>query len=150
MNTLEVPTLDQLTADWDADAVIDLLDPGKELIRIPLIHSKYNKYLTLYRLAARRRESEIAKLRKQKWMYYNGKLGQVELASLKLEPFPFTLKSDLNIYMDSDADLILLNDKRIFCEECASFCVYVMKELNNRTWQLKEYLTQERFRQGAF
>jgi hypothetical protein len=30
-------------------------------------------------------------------------------------------------------------------EEIVEFCKQVLKELNNRTWQLKEYMSWERF-----
>lgn len=149
MSKFEAPALDQLIEEWEKDSKIDITEPGKEMIRIPLLHSKYNKYLTLHNLAAKRTETEIIKLRKTKWMYYNGKMDQDELTRLGLEPFPFTLKSDLNVYMESDRDIIPLNDKKTYHDECSAYCVYIMKELNNRTWQLKEYMAWERFIQGA-
>ena len=40
------------------------------------------------------------------WEYYTGKLSEEDLEKLKLEPFPFTLKSDINIYLESDKDII--------------------------------------------
>jgi hypothetical protein len=149
MSKLEAPTLEQLVAEWERDAAVDVTDAGKEMIRIPLLHSKYNKYLTLHNLATKRKENEFAKQRKLKWMYYNGKLDQQELASLGLEPFPFTLKADLNIYMDADTDLIAIHDRQTLHEECSAFCVYVMKELNNRTWQMKSWMDWTKFEAGG-
>ena len=149
MNKLEAPTLDQLLSEWDNDAKIDTTDAGKEMIRIPLLHSKYNKYLTLHKLACLRKESELAKLRKLKWMYYNGKLDQQELVKLGWEMFPFTLKSDLNIYMDADDDVIKIKSQITLHDECVQYCTYVMKEINNRTWQMKEWMTWARFEVGG-
>lgn len=148
MSKFETPTLDQLFEQWERDSKIDITEPGKEMIRIPLLHSKYNKYLSLHNIAKKRKESELAKTKRIKWMYYNGKLSQQELTELGLEPFAFTLKSDLSVYMDSDADVQKWKDSIAIHEECANFCVYVMKELNNRTWQMKEYMAWERFIQG--
>ena len=82
-------------------------------------------------------------------MYYNGKLDQDELDKLGWEPFRFTLKSDIQVYLDGDDDLVKLKRKKTYHEEAAKFCEYVMKELNNRTWQLKEYMGWEKFIQGA-
>lgn len=148
MSKFEVPTLDQLIENWERDSKIDITEPGKEMIRIPLLHSKYNKYLSLHSIAKKRKESELAKTRRHCWMYYNGKYSQQELADLGLEPFAFTLKSDLSVYMDSDPEVQKWKDAIAFHEECVAFCVNVMKELNNRTWQMKEYMAWERFIQG--
>lgn len=143
------PNLDELIAEWETDSKVDTTNPGAEMIRIPVVHSKYNKYLSLHKLQSARREAEFAKLRKTKWMYYNGKLSQEELTTLGWEPFPFTLKADLNLYMEADDDIIKMKSTISFHEECASFCAYVMKELNNRTWQMKEFMAWERFERGA-
>jgi hypothetical protein len=76
-------------------------------------------------------------------------MDQAELNQLGLEPFQFTLKSDLSVYMDSDPDMSVLVDRKYLHQECASFCINVMKELNNRTWQLKEHMAHARFEAGG-
>ena len=88
-------------------------------------------------------------MKKLKWMYFTGKLDQEELDKLGWEPFRFTLKSDINVYLDGDDDLNKLKRKKSYHEETAKFCENVMKELNSRTYQLKAYMDWERFIQGA-
>lgn len=149
MSKYEAPNLDQLISEWEIDARIDTTNAGGEMTRIPVLHSKYNKYLSLHKMAQVRREDEFNKLRKLKWMYYNGKLDQQQLADLGWDPFPFTLKSDLNVYLEADDDLAKKKAQIAFHEECVSFCVLVMKELNNRTWQMKEWMAWERFERGS-
>lgn len=149
MSTLIAPNINQLIEEWEKDSKVDTTDPGGQMIQIPVIHSKYNKYLSLHKLAESRREAEFNKMRKLKWMYYNGKMNdKQQLAELGWEPFPFTLKSDVDVYMDADDDLIKLRASVKFHSECISFCTYVMKELNNRTWQMKEWMAWERFERG--
>jgi len=149
MSKYVAPNLDELIAEWEIDAKVDTTNPGGEMIRIPIVHSKYNKYLSLHKMTGARREGEFNKLRKTKWMYYNGKLTQQELTALGWEPFPFTLKADLNLYMDADDDIIKAKAGLTFHDECVSFCTYVMKELNNRTWQMKEFMAWTRFESGG-
>lgn len=149
MSKYVAPNIDELISEWEKDAQVDTTNPGGEMIRIPVVHSKYNKYLSLHKLAKARREAEFDKLRKLKWMYYNGKLSQQELNDLGWDPFPFTLKSDVNVYMDADDDIIKAKSTLSFHDECISFCTYVMKELNNRTWQMKEFMAWERFERGS-
>jgi len=88
---LEAPSLEDLMSQWDKDAKIDLIEAKNELIRIPLIHSKYNKYLSLHNLSARKCAIEYNRVKKIKWQYYTGKLDQEELDKLGWEPFRFTL-----------------------------------------------------------
>ena len=146
---IETPPLEELLKQWEKDSEIDTTEPGKEILRIPLIHNKYNKYLALHNLSSRKCALEYNRVKKLKWMYYSGKLDQEELDKLGWEPFRFTLKSDIAVYIDGDDDLNKLKRKQAYHEEAANFCTNVMKELNNRTWQLREYMTHERFIAGA-
>ena len=146
---METPPLEEVMHQWEKDSNVDATEPGKEILRITLLHNKYNKYLSLHNLAGKRAGLEYDKFKKLKWMYYNGKLDQDELDKLGWEPFRFTLKSDIQVYLDGDDDLVKIKRKKAYHEEAAKFCEYVMKELNNRTWQLKEYMGWEKFIQGA-
>lgn len=143
-----IPTFDDLINHWEKDSKVDSTEPGKEVIRIPLLHSKYNKFLSQHNLLLKKTLMDLAKMRKVKWMYYNGKLTQEELEQYGWEPFPFTLKADLGVYMDSDDDLQKLSAKKNLHEECVAFCTNVMKELNNRTWQLRSFMDWEKFIMG--
>lgn len=149
MGNLEAPTIEQIIEQWERDSNIDSTEPGKELLRIPMLHNKYNKYLSLHNLAAKRTSIKLAEIRKLKWLYYNGKLTSEELKKHGWDQFPFTLKSDLNIYLDGDVDMTQLVAKKLYHEECSSFCVNVMKELNNRTWQIRSYIEYVKFQAGS-
>jgi hypothetical protein len=145
---LQAPSLENLITQWERDSVIDQTEPGKEIVRIPLLHNQFNKYMALHNLATKRAILEYDRVKKLKWLYYSGKLDQSDLDKLGWEPFRFTLKSDISVYIDGDDDLIKLKTKKAYHEEAANFCVNVMKELNNRTWQLKEFIGWEKFIQG--
>ena len=146
---METLPLDEIMRHWEKDSNVDSTEPGKEILRVPLLHNKYNKYLTLHTLSARKCAFEYDKVKKLKWEYYTGKLDEDELQKLGWEPFRFTLKSDINVYLDGDDDLNKLKRKKSYHEESAKFCENVMKELQSRTYQLKAYMDWERFIQGA-
>jgi Recombination, repair and ssDNA binding protein UvsY len=147
---IETPPLEAIIEAWTKDSELDSTEPGKEILRIPILHNKYNKFLTLHNLSAKKAGYDYAKMRKIKWQYYNGKMSQDDLTKYGWEPFQFTLKQDINVYLDGDDDLTKLKRKQAYHEEAASFCTNVMKELNNRTWQLKEFMAWERFIQGQY
>lgn len=142
------PDIDSLVSHWEKDSQIDSTEPGREILRIPVLHNKYNKFMTMHTLAAKKAQYEYAKMKKLKWAYYSGKMSDEDLEKYKWEPFQFVLKSDISVYIEGDEDLADLAYKESYHKEAATFCQNVMKELNNRTWQLKEYMTHERFIQG--
>jgi len=146
---METPPLDEIMRQWEKDSNVDSTEPGKEILRIPLLHNKYNKYLSLHTLSARKCAIEYDKTKKLKWEYYTGKLDEDDLQKLGWEPFRFVLKSDISIYIDGDDDLNKLKRKKSYHEEAAKYCENVMKELNARTYQLRAFMDWEKFIQGA-
>lgn len=146
---METPPLEEIMKQWEKDSEVDSTEPGKEILRIPLLHNKYNKYLSLHNLSARKTAFEYDRIKKLKWEYYTGKMDQEQLDKLGWEPFRFTLKSDIGVYLDGDEDLNKLKRKKSYHEEAANFCEYVMKELQARTYQLRAYMDWEKFIQGA-
>ncbi len=140
--------LDDLLEMWRADSVIDRTEPGKALINIPQLHSKYLNILSRHRLLSKESEFKYNKMKKLKWEYYTGKLDQDQLDKHGWEPFPFVLKSDITTYFDSDEDLNKLSASKIMHDEIVDVCQSIMKELNSRTFQLRDYIAWERFIQG--
>jgi hypothetical protein len=84
-------------------------------------------------------------MRKIKWEYFTGKLSQEELSEHGWEPFQFALKSDINTYLESDKDLIKLLEKKIYHEEVVSILESIMSELKSRTFQLRDFISWEKF-----
>ena len=107
-------TLDEVLSFWERDAKIDQVEPGREIINIPMLHTKYLKILTHHRIASKKANFDFMTLKKVKWEYYTGKLPQEELVARGWEPFRYVLKSDISIYLEGDADLIKLLQKKIY------------------------------------
>jgi hypothetical protein len=137
--------LEQVLKLWEKDAEIDQTEPGKELIRIPTLHNKYLSILTKHRIASKKANFDYLRMRKLKWEYYTGKTSQEQLEEFGWEPFKFTLKSDVSTYLESDNDLIRLLEKKVYHDECVSVIESIMNELKQRTWQLRDYISWEKF-----
>lgn len=140
--------LEKILEEWEKDAVIDQTEPSKELIRIPVLHSKYLNVLTKHKLASKKVNFDYLRMRKLKTEYYSGKLSQEELDQYGWEPFPFTLKSEMNTYLESDKDLIKLLEKKVYHDESISVIEAIMSELKQRTWQLRDFISWEKFVNG--
>lgn len=134
---------------WKKDSIVNSLEPGNELIRIPTLHSKYNNYLLYHSMKAEKLSFDYDRLKKVKWRYYSGKMPQEELDQRKWEPFQFVLKSDINVYIDGDDELSNLMERKMAHKEASKYCENVMKELHSRTFQIKAMIEWEKFVNGA-
>ena len=141
--------LDDLLEEWRKDADIDRTEPGKALLDIPKLHSKYLNILSRHRLLSKESEFKFNKMKKLKWEYYTGKLDDDDLKKYGWEPFPFVLKSDISTYMDSDDDLNKYQVQKLLNDEIVDVCTAILKELNSRTFQLRDFIAWERFIQGV-
>lgn len=140
-------TIEDIMKLWETDSVIDSTEPGKELLKIPTLHNKYLRILVEHRLTIKKLNFKYASLRKLKEEYYNGSLSREELEEHGWEPFLLNIKTKQGVerYLESDSDLIALLEKKIHHEECISVCESILQELKSRTFQLRDYISWERF-----
>ena len=141
--------VDALLEQWHVDAKMNKLEPAEELRKIPVLHAKYLNIFSAHRRAYQAGERKIAKLKRLKHEYYTGRIDEVTLKACNWAPFPYTLKGDLNTYMESDKDL--LNGKAVLAVhgEIMDLCERILKELASRTFQLKDICAWERFIAGG-
>jgi len=141
--------LEDLLEEWRKDSEIDRTEPGKALLDIPKLHSKYLNILSQHRLYAKQAQFKYNKMKKLKWEYYTGKLDEDDLEKYGWEPFPYVLKSDISTYLDGDEDLNKCLASKAMHDEIVDICTAVLKELNSRTFQLRDFISWERFIQGV-
>ena len=141
--------LEDLLEEWRKDSEIDRTEPGKALLDIPKLHSKYLNILSQHRLYAKQAQFKYNKMKKLKWEYYTGKLDEDDLEKYGWEPFPYVLKSDISTYLDGDEDLNKCLTSKAMHDEIVDICTAVLKELNSRTFQLRDFISWERFIQGV-
>lgn len=145
----KIDPLSDLLAMWDKDAIIDRIEPGNALLEIPKLHSKYLRILSNNRMKAKKAEFNYYKVKKIKREYYTGKLDEETLKKYGWEPFQFVLNKDISIYLESDEDLMKALGSKELHDEIVKNCEAIMKELHSRTYQIKEFITWERFINGA-
>ena len=141
--------LDELLEMWRQDSIIDSTEPSKALLNIPKLHSKYLNILSKHRMLSKEAEFKANKMRKLKWEYYTGKLDDDDLKKYGWEPFPYVLKAELNTYLESDEDINRQLANKVIHDEIVDVCTAILKELNSRTFQLRDYIAWEKFIQGV-
>jgi len=143
-------TLDDLQSEWKKDCKINELNLGAESTKTPELHAKYLNYLTTFKLSLRKAESQKLALKRIKWKYFRGELSKQELDSLGWEQYLGTtpLNNQMADYLDSDDDIIKLDDKIEYVKACLYQCESIMKSLNSRTWDIKNHIEWSKFTNG--
>lgn len=150
VTSTSVETVQQLLSMWATDATFDQTQPDRELSRMGSLHSKYLTILSDHRLAMKSLEQKYFRIRKLKWEYYTGKLnGDKEtLEKYGWEPFMFTLKSEVPSYLDADKDLQGILTQKHLHEEMVDNCQSILKELQSRTYQIRDFIAWTKFQNG--
>jgi len=143
--------IDSLMEEWSKDSKVDETEPGRELAKISSLHAKYLRILTHHNLICKKLQNEYLRLKKIKWEYYSGDLNNPEdLETYNLPPLmKKILRQDIPIYLDSDNELNTLLLKKSLHQEIVDFCGSVLKELNNRTFQMNNLIKWEMFTSGG-
>lgn len=143
-------TLDQMMEEWRLDATVDSTELGIASLKIPELHSKYLKIYFDERRKLKALEFQSKDLSLKKYEYYNGKLSQEELDELNWEPFVKRLmKNEVDMYLDSDKDIIQNNIRIINQKEKLAFLEEVLKNVNQRNFQIKNAIEWKKFTQGV-
>ena len=142
-------TLDDLMTEWQEDAQIDHTSLGMESLKIPKLHSKYLKYYYEERRRLKALEFQSKDLYLAKHEYYNGKMSEEELEERGWEPFQkILLKAESEMYVQSDQDIISVNIKIVNQKEKMSLLEEVIKNLNQRNFQIKNAIDYLKFTGG--
>jgi hypothetical protein len=121
-----------------------------ESLRIPQLHSKYLNFLTEEKIILNKYKNEYSCLYKTKWEYYNGKMSEEDLKKNQWEQFDLKiLKSDVSIYMNSDEDLIRLNEKILLQSEKVNYLESILKMILNRQFHIRDAIAWRKFLNGV-
>jgi len=142
-------TLDQLMEEWRKDSSLDSTELGKESLRIPELHSKYLKIYFEERRKHKALQFQSKDLFLKKYEYYNGRMSQEELDAENWEPFQKRLmKNEIDMYLESDKDIIANNIRIVNQQEKLDFLQEVIKNLNQRNYQIKNAIDWSKFTNG--
>jgi hypothetical protein len=143
-------TLDQIMDAWREDSSVDSTELGIESLKIPELHSKYLKIYFDERRKLKALEFQSKELSLKKYEYYNGKMSQEELDELNWEPFMKRLmKNEVDMYLDSDKEIIQSNVRQTNQKEKIFFLEEVIKNINQRNFQISNAINWKKFTQGV-
>ena len=141
--------IDELREMVSADIKINENDLNTESLNIPQLH---NKYLVLYensKLELEKFEFQEKTLRRDKWLYYTGKMGDDDLNRKGWDPFEHTiLKTDIPMFLDADTDLQKIRAKISLQKSVTSYLEQVIKIIMGKQWNIKSAIEWIKFTQG--
>lgn len=132
------------------DSKIDNTNLDYESSILPQQHNKYLSILTDEKLILVKYESDLNVLKKNKWLYYSGKLSEDQLKQFNWEPFELTiLRNDLDRFIESDSEVINLTLKIAHQQEKVNYLESVVKLISNKIWSIRAAIDWIKFTQGV-
>lgn len=142
--------LEDLRTHVEKDCKIDGVDLDKESLSIPQLHNKYLNFYTDCKLYYKKLKNDYSILKKRKWEYYTGKMSKEEMDQLKWTPFHLKLlRQDVDMYLESDEDIIKLSSRIAIEEEKIQYLDSVLKSIMNRHWQIRSAIEWRKFTNGV-
>ena len=134
---------------WNKDCKIDETELATESSNIPVIHNKYLKIFMAERVKLFSAKADLKKKRRLLLEYYLGELDEEELKKLGRDQFyKKLLKNEVDLYIDSD-DALTEHSLRVSVqEEKVNYLEAVLRQINNRGFQIKNAIDWNRFITG--
>ena len=143
--------LEEIQELWSSDSIIDDTELDAESTKIPETHNKYLKIFSEEKLRLVRLDSKAKELKRLKWLYYTGKLDERSLKNLEWDVFDLDVKKnrhDLEMFLESDKDIIELNDKIEYQKEKLNYLETIIKSLSTRGFLIKNSIEWKKFIMG--
>jgi len=139
--------LDKIQEMWEKDSQIDPDNLHEESLKIPQLHSKYyTLYNTITLLREKARET-YNRVKLERYNYYTGKAPKEVYDE---EPFLYKVrdKEALQRYLDADEKLNTIDIKIKYYDVMLKFLEEIIKNISNRTFQIKNAIEWNKFQAG--
>ena len=139
--------LDKIQSRWQEDCKIDIDNMHEESIKVPQLHSKYHEILNNLILLRTKAQKIQKNVRHERYEYYSGK---ADPEVYEREPFPKKVrdKDALIRYMDADDRVSEANLKVEYYDVMINYTESILKQISNRTYQIKNSLEWHKFQAG--
>ena len=140
-------SLDKIQEMWESDSKMNQDELDAESLKIPQLHAKYYDIYNVTLTLRKQTETAYSKILLERRQYYRGKATAAVYAE---EPFPFKVrdKDDLKLYLDADEKLKKLSLKREYYDMMLRYTEEILKQISNRTYQIKNAIEWRRFTSG--
>ena len=140
-------TLDTFQEMWEKDAEIDRDNLHDESLNIPSLHAKYFELYNTIFLLRKKAEQQRKNIRHERYEYFSGKSDPEVYVD---NPFPKKIrdKDTMQKYLDADEKLSTSSLKIDYYDTMLVYLESILKEIQNRTFQIKNAIEFMRFNSG--
>ena len=141
--------LEQIFELWEVDSKIDIAELQFESLKIPQLHFKYYKiYIGEKSLLSKLRTNHSQlKLEKTEFLT-QGPTEETDAKGWKLPPKGRVIKSEIEIYLQADKDLIDIALKIQLQEEKIELLKSILDTIKQRSFHIREAIEFLKFQNG--
>lgn len=139
--------LDSIQGMWEKDTKLDPDNLHNESLNIPTLHAKYFELYNTIFLLRKKAEQQRKNIRHERYEYFSGKADpDVYIGN----PFPKKIrdKDTMQKYLDADAKLSNASLKIDYYDTMLVYIESILKQINNRTFQIKNAIEFMKFNAG--
>jgi hypothetical protein len=145
--------LNDILTMWKKDVIIDDVCLDEETLKSSKLHAKYLELFSMAKLMLKKKEMEYESMRKDKWLYYNGKMTKDDMDSRKWKYDPFDgmtkpMKSDMDMYYSTDNDLVKIKAQIDYQKTIITTLEEIMGNIRWRHTHVKNILEFKKFTSG--
>ena len=132
---------------WEKDSQIDPDNLHTESLKVPALHAKYHEMFNNFLLLRKKAEQQRKNIRHERYEYYSGKADpEVYIEN----PFGKKIrdKDTMTKYLDADDKLKQISLKIDYYETLLNYCESILKQISNRTYQIKNAIEWQKFIAG--
>ena len=139
--------LETLQKMWKSDAEMDPDNLHTESLNIPVLHSKYFEIYNNIYLLRKKAEQQRKNIRHERYEYFAGKADPDVYVE---NPIPKKIrdKETMQKYLDADEKLSGVSLKIDYYDTMLRFLEEILKQITNRTYQIKNSIEFMRFTSG--
>ena len=147
-------TLDEILTLWKQDSKIDEVHLDTTSIASASLHAKYLEMYGLAKLRYKKKDLEMANLKKDKWLYYNGKMSKEDMDSRGWNYDPFAgmakpLKSDMDMFYETDPDISKLRMAMDYQQTIVDTLKDILDNIKWRHSTIKNIIMWRQFTSGS-
>ena len=132
---------------WKKDSVIDTDLYCEESTKVPQLHMEYMEFFSMFSLMKKEKEILLKQMIKDKWLYYKGKAPSSVYKEMPFD-LKLTSKDEIEMFIDADEEIGKLQYKLEYISQTLSYIEGILRQLNNRTFQIKNAIEWEKFKNG--
>jgi len=139
--------LEMIQSMWEEDSKIDIDNMHEESVKVPQLHAKYHEMMNNLILLRAKAKQLQRNIRHDRYEYFSGKADPDVYVE---NPFPKKIrdKDTMQKYLDADEKLSEASMKIEYYDVMIIYLESILKQISNRTYQIKNSIEWHKFQAG--